>query len=147
MVATMNAIRLNLLVSCILAMSASFVRAGTEPRTLSFEGKDIAASRQKFVAGDPQIKIAVKSIQGEADKALDLPPQSVTAKQPTAPGGDKHDYMSLSPYWWPDPNKPDGVPYMRKDGLVNPERAKYDLDPLDKLTKAVDSLSIAYYMT
>jgi hypothetical protein len=143
----MQLIRLNLLAGCIVAFSAVMARAGNEPRTFSFEGKDVAAARQRLAAGDPKTKLAVKSIQSEADKALELPPQSVTAKQPTAPSGDKHDYMSLSPYWWPDPNKPDGVPYMRKDGLVNPERSKYDLDPLDKLTKAVDSLSIAYYMT
>lgn len=31
---------------------------------------------------------------------------------------------SVGPYWWPDPSKPDGLPYIRKDGHKNPERGK-----------------------
>ncbi len=26
--------------------------------------------------------------------------------------------MSVGPYWWPDPSKPDGLPYIRRDGEV-----------------------------
>jgi DNA-binding response OmpR family regulator len=44
------------------------------------------------------------------DKALNAGPFAVTDKSATPPSGDKHDYMSLSPYWWPDPSKPDGQP-------------------------------------
>ena len=31
---------------------------------------------------------------------------------------------SVGPYWWPDPSKPDGLPYIRKDGHKNPDRGK-----------------------
>ena len=34
--------------------------------------------------------------------------------------GDIHDYMSLSIYSWPDPEKKDGLPYIIKDGETNP---------------------------
>ncbi len=37
-----------------------------------------------------------------------------------AASGDKHDYYSFPPYWWPDPSKKDGMPYLRKDGETNP---------------------------
>jgi len=37
------------------------------------------------------------------------------------PSGDKHDFLSIAPYWWPDPSKPGGLPYIRRDGEVNPE--------------------------
>jgi len=30
--------------------------------------------------------------------------------------------MSIAPYWWPNPNTPNGLPYIRRDGEVNPER-------------------------
>jgi hypothetical protein len=29
--------------------------------------------------------------------------------------------MTLSPYWWPDSTKTDGLPYIRKDGERNPK--------------------------
>ena len=55
--------------------------------------------------------------------------------------------MSLSPYWWPDPTKKDGKPYIRKDGEVNPEREKYDQPTLDAITDGVETLATAYYLT
>ena len=38
--------------------------------------------------------------------------------KPPPPSGDKHDYLSYSRYWWPDPEKNDGLPYIRRDGVV-----------------------------
>jgi hypothetical protein len=45
--------------------------------------------------------------------------------------------MSQAPYFWPDPAKPDGRPYIRKDGERNPE--------IDRITdhRAIDGLSNA----
>ena len=51
----------------------------------------------------------------------------VTEKKLLPPSGDRHDYMSIGLYWWPDPAKKDGKPYIRKDGVPNP--AYYDMDP------------------
>ena len=65
----------------------------------------------------------------------------------TAQSGDKHDYMSLSRYWWPDTSKADGLPYIRKDGISNPEIEKLDRYPLGDFSKSVQSLSLAYYIT
>jgi hypothetical protein len=64
----------------------------------------------------------------DADKALRAPLAAVTDKKSgLAPSNDAHDYYSLSPYWWPDPSKADGLPYIRRDGETNPE-SKRDLD-------------------
>ncbi|MCW2338229.1 hypothetical protein M2337_002462 [Sphingobium sp. B2D3A] len=59
------------------------------------------------------------------------------------PSGDLHDYMSIAPYWWPDPSAPDGKPYVRKDGRVNPERttADYDLSALSRMSADVETLA------
>ena len=32
--------------------------------------------------------------------------------------------MSQAPYFWPDPTKPNGLPYIRRDGERNPELNK-----------------------
>lgn len=83
-----------------------------------------------------------------ADEALSIAPFSVMDKKRTPPSGDKHDYMSQGPYWWPDPEKPDGLPYIRRDGEVNPERASFtDQQYLSKLINLVEILSKAYYFS
>jgi hypothetical protein len=56
------------------------------------------------------------------------------------PSGSKNDYMSMGPYWWPDPEKPDGLPYIRRDGEVNPERDNLDSPQLSKMINAVRTL-------
>jgi len=54
--------------------------------------------------------------------------------------------MSLAPYWWPDPSKPNGLPYIRKDGEVNPEVKNYpDKEQMPKLCENVNTLSLAYF--
>ena len=56
--------------------------------------------------------------------------------------------MSLGPYWWPDPNKPDGLPYIRRDGERNPEiSSDYDAPRFGALTGAVTTLALAYYFS
>jgi len=37
------------------------------------------------------------------------------------PSGDKHDYLSQAPYFWPNPNTTNGLPYINRDGQRNPE--------------------------
>ena len=80
------------------------------PRTFQYDGKELLATKLKFQAGDKDVVAMVKKLLKEAAKALDQPDVSVVNKPYTPPGGDKHDYMSLSPYWLPDPSKPDGKP-------------------------------------
>src|SRR5206468_435997 len=117
------------------------------PRVFQCEGEDLAAAKQKLQAGDNKTRQFVQDLRRDADKALEGGPFSVTDKSMTPPSGDKHDYMSLSPYWWPDPAKPDGKPYIRKDGQFNPEREKYDLPRMEGMADAVGALSLAYYFT
>jgi len=83
-----------------------------------------------------------------AEQALSAGPFSVMDKQRTAPSGDKHDFISLAPYWWPDPAKPGGLPYIRRDGEVNPE-SKRDTDdvPFGRMAGAVSTLAAAYRET
>ena len=92
---------------------------------------------------------AYKQLIKDADKkALTFGPVSVMEKKGLPPSGDKHDYMSLAPYHWPDPSKPDGLPYIRKDGQTNPEVKDYpDKDNMPKLCEYVYTLGLAYYFS
>jgi hypothetical protein len=54
--------------------------------------------------------------------------------------------MSQAPYFWPDPKKPNGLPYVRRDGERNPEINKItDHKSIDGLENAVETLALAYY--
>ncbi len=103
--------------------------------------------RRRLADGDPTLRDALDLVLREADKALDTPPQTVIHKPKAPSSGDVHDYVSLSPYWWPNPDTDDGLPYIRRDGEVNPERYDYDLPKLDHTARAVHYLGLAYYFT
>jgi hypothetical protein len=84
----------------------------------------------------------------EAERALAAGPFSVMQKQRVPPSGDKHDFLTLAPYWWPDPAKPDGMPYIRRDGEVNPEsRLGTDDVPFGQMTETVRTLAVAFRET
>lgn len=70
-------------------------------------------------------------------------------KSLTPPSGNKHDYMSVAPYWWPDPSKPDGLPYIRHDGERNPTRNSNETDrrALGEMISVVETLALAYRET
>jgi hypothetical protein len=68
-------------------------------------------------------------------------------KERIPPSGTKHDYMSLARYFWPDPAKPDGLPYIQRDGESNPELEKLDRVRLGTFAERVTTLSLAWYFS
>lgn len=118
------------------------------PATYLLKPATLAASKQKIKQGDLAAKQALAALLKEADKALTNGPYSVTYKNKTPASGDKHDYMSVGPYWWPDSSKADGLPYIRKDGQVNPERYSIrDAEYHNALCKDVYILGLASFFT
>ena len=97
----------------------------------------------------PQTTAAYQHLLAAADAALKKPELSVTDKGMTPPGGSKHDYLSLSAYWWPDDSKPDGLPWVRKDGHVNPASKNDESDGvrLADFTARVQNLTLAWYFS
>ncbi len=119
------------------------------PKTLAIDGKDLQKNYDLILANDADKVRALKSLIKKADKLIEEANEySVMNKKQLPPSGDKHDYMSTGPYWWPDPSKPDGLPYIKKDGQRNP--TYYDISDsqeIDKLEDATLSLALAYYFT
>ena len=103
--------------------------------------------KNKISINDPEFQPAFNKLIEEADKALKGGVYSVTYKTLTPIGGTKNDYMSMGPYWWPDPDKPDGLPYIRRDGEVNPERNNLDSNQKGKMISAVRALSLAWFFS
>jgi hypothetical protein len=119
------------------------------PATLVLRGDVLARTKARVAKNDAALQPAFRRLQADAEKALTAPIVAVTDKSSLLPpSGDKHDYFSLSPYWWPDPSKKDGLPYIRRDGETNPE-SKKDLDRtrLGAMVDNVNTLALAYYFT
>jgi len=135
-------------VSCVSAQIKTHV-ASSFPKTLAIDGKDLQKNYDLIVANDADKVRALQSLLKKADKILEeANVYSVMDKKQMPPSGDKHDYMSTGPYWWPDPTKPEGLPYIKKDGLRNP--TYYDISDsqeLDKVEDASLTLALAYYFS
>lgn len=95
----------------------------------------------------PVYRDAYRELLREAGEKMKENPYSVTFKKKAIPGADKHDYVSLSRYRWPDPSKKEGLPYICRDGESNPELELYDRVPLHAMSQAVTVLSQAYYFS
>ena len=95
----------------------------------------------------PFYAAAYKALLAEADNLLDAEPLSVMMKEEAPVSGNKHDYMSLARYFWPDPTKPDGLPYISRDGLSNPELEKYDRNRLGDTAHRISTLALAWYFS
>lgn len=93
---------------------------------------------QQDVAARPE---AIQLLAAEAGRWLTGDTINIVAgKKHTAPSGNPHDYLSLSPYWWPNPARPDGLPWVSRDGEVNPQFYEYDNAKLESLCHAVPRL-------
>ena len=137
----------NVLLAVLAACSAR--AAEPEPRYFAAREGALATAKARLAAGDAALLPALAKLVADADKALSFAPVSVTQKTKLAPSGDRHDYMSTAPYFWPDPSKPGGLPYLRRDGKVNPESrtAASDQMRLESLGRTVETLALAYWFT
>ena len=89
----------------------------------------------------------IVSLAAQAPAALAGPIVTVTDKQFSPPSGDPHDYVSFARYYWPDPTKPDGLPYVSRDGRHNHEQvARGDRLRIGVLCETVERLAAAWHL-
>lgn len=140
-----------LLFSSILVVSAQDVKkyVNNFPKTLVLEGAALQHNYQLIIENNTEKREALQSLLVKAEKILKAKKlYSVMHKKQVPASGDKHDYMSTGPYWWPDPTKADGLPYIRKDGLRNPEYYEItDSQEMDRVEDDAETLALAYYFT
>lgn len=118
------------------------------PRVFLLDARQLAHERQIAHSHPDQPDEVLKAAREHADKAMHAGPFSVTQKAITPPSGDKHDYMSWAPYFWPNPDTPNHLPYIRRDGEHNPEIKQIpDHDSMAKMCSTVRSLALGYYLT
>jgi hypothetical protein len=118
------------------------------PRVASTNPAELAAVKAQLAAGDKSRRAALDHLIAEADAALRQWPRSVLDRKKSLPGADPHDYVSYAPYFWPDPAKPDGLPYLRKDGKHNRDLVRQgDRDNFGAVKRSAYALALAYYFT
>ncbi len=131
-----------------LAFTMACAAQSAKPEFYCYDGQALRNNKADLtIAGNENID-AYKALLKDAEKALLFKTVSVMEKKNNPPSGDKHDYMSLAPYWWPDSSKADGLPYIRRDGVTNPEVKDYlDKDYMPQLCKNVETLALAYFFS
>lgn len=135
-----NIIILLLLVVFILPISAK-----RHPEVKAWNPEKLANAKKNIRRSE--FRSAYDELIKEAEKEMRKDAYSVVDKKATAPSGDKHDYLSLSPYWWPNPDTPDGLPYIRKDGERNPETTELDATPKSRMIVGTVNLALAWYFS
>jgi hypothetical protein len=133
----------------LLAFFSAVCAAADVPNTVMWDGAFLEHSRKN--SNSTGLRPALDQLVAFADHWRNESDHnrtfSVTTKPAAGPSGDMHDFFSLGTYWWPNPNTTTGLPYIRKDGLVNPETFLYDSVPISQMIFAVSNLSLAYYFT
>ena len=97
--------------------------------------------------GKPDIAAMEKEriLRGAATYAT-AEPITVTDSTSERSAGGTHDFYSEGDYWWPDPDNPAG-PYIRKDGMTNPDNFQAHRRAMIRLNQIAGALTSAYLIT
>lgn len=118
------------------------------PSTVVIDGYRLLESQLRVQVGDPTLREPLKHLLAQAESWLDQGPWTVTSKKSPPPNGTLHDYASQAPYYWRNPDTPDGCPYIQKDGQRNPEVDKYtDRLGVGKMFNSTYTLTLAWWYT
>lgn len=98
-------------------------------------------------ATDARFAPAARHARQQAELALDQPMLSVIHDENLFESAQPNDYRSFGPYWWPDPAKDDGLPWIRRDGDVNPASVGGCRTMLDTLKLTMEQLALGWLVT
>jgi hypothetical protein len=136
------------LLAAATATSAQLADKPERPKVVSSDPAELAAIKARLAKGPGSLKPALERVIANADKALRQRPLSVLDRKKSVKGADAQDYVSFAPYFWPNPDKPDGLPYVRKDGRRNTKLvAQGDPANFGAIKRAVYALALGYYFT
>ena len=115
------------------------------PRTVIF---DLPSREMIKDDNNPVLRGMLNQLIALADSFLIKSPSSVMDKEKLPPSGNKHDFLSLAPFWWRDHTKKDLMPYVYRDGKLNPEVYLVpDRNNIHDLIHRTKILSVAYHFT
>lgn len=134
---------------CGLLILAFTCQAAAADTLIFLSTKTLLTTRQTIQnqQASPRTQQAWQQLKQQADKALKQPDPSVMDKGLVPPSGSRHDYLSLSAYWWPDARQKTGLPWSRRDGEVNPDTKNNQTDGLRfaRFSADVQALTLAWF--
>ena len=108
---------------CVIAARANG-SSGLEPFVIKISGKQ------------------TDEIEAGARAALANRIVSIVEKPVPSPTGDAHDYVSFARYYWPNPDTPSHLPFVRRDGRSNNEQVALSDEPrLQEMDRDVVALA------
>lgn len=99
-----------------------------------------------YLLSEAKIEATNKELIAKAHMFLDQEARPITMFLSERSSGGPHDFYSEGDYWWPDPNNPEG-PYIRRDGLSNPNNFVAHRKAMRNLSEWVTTLVAAYSVT
>ncbi|MFK7935418.1 MAG: alginate lyase family protein [Saprospiraceae bacterium] len=120
------------------------------PRFFGARRGALPSVKQGITRGEASLMPAYETLLRAAAEALATTPPTVTDKKRHPVTGNLNDYYTQAPYLWPDPAKSNGLPYLPKDGVINPESRNPDFVDYSRgqlIGHLVKSLALAYYLT
>ena len=138
-----------LAITAILVLPSAGRQAMAQPpRVFLMDASRLLKLKERVKQQDAHTLQLVNGLRTQADKLLDMAPVSVMYKSSTPASGNKHDYMSQAPYFWYDSSKPNGLPYINRDGQRNPEIYTItDRRYIGELDNACRVLALTWYLT
>jgi Alginate lyase len=144
--------RLEAIVTTLDQLDERALRLSLEPASLKTYD-EAAIDRLGTASSESQHRL-LDQLHHEANAALARGPYSVVDKTSLPPSGEPQDYWHPAPDWWPDPETPDGLPHVKRDGeqvpgtrLQEPVDEKYDRARLQRLFEDTTILAIAWRAT
>ncbi|KAJ7250630.1 alginate lyase-domain-containing protein [Mycena rebaudengoi] len=137
-----------MLISVALAALGTIMSVlATSPNTVVVDGRRLVDAKVSLTT-DPDLSRMLGTLTAQAKGWLSprRGPWSVTNKK-IKPPWSMADYTSQAPYWWPS-NTSDGCPYVRKDGVRNPDADLYtDHNDRKLMFQSSYTLSLAWFYT
>lgn len=133
----------------IFTMTILTAQGALRDSTMIWDADGMKQVKTSLAKGEKKYTRALAVKVAKANAYLNKKPLSVMDKKSTPPSGDKHDFMTWAIYWWPNPDTPDGKPYIHKDGRTNPEVLTTETDGGTgrMMFRATPELALAYYYT
>ncbi|KAK5164268.1 uncharacterized protein LTR77_009962 [Saxophila tyrrhenica] len=116
-----------------------------QPHTVVLHQETLERTRRHHEHGvDAKLRLAASADQWLAVSSKER--WSVMEKPTLAPSNSPHDYVSQAPYWWPSKTAT-GLPYIRRDGMINPDAVTLDKVNKAKVFQSCHILSLAWLYT
>src|SRR6478735_632913 len=128
-------------------VSASVPGVPTRTLTVAWPAKPFALESPQEIFSDVAkfdhdrvLRLAAAAMKRAPVSLRSVALPAFAAKTGAVPG----DFLSMGDYWWPDPAKPDGLPYIRRDGESNPANFEDHRRLMREMRDNVAALAAAY---